>query len=505
MRGLRFLERALAPLPPGVLEWAFRQGRRVPGLGDLIDGELERTLDPALRSLRPYQSDVPTFTKLPERGLEREKALDLVRFMSEKEERGWRDGYASGAVYDGDRDHIDFLNQVSALASQANPLHTELWPSSSKFEAEIVAMAAALLGAAAESGGDDSGIGGSVTSGGTESIVLAMKAYRDHARATAGIKKPRVVAPASAHPAFDKAADLLGLELARVPVGHDYRADLLAMATAVTPETIVLVGSAPSFPHGVIDPIAELANLAQKCRVGLHVDACLGGFVLPFAQKLGYAVPDFDFRLSGVTSISADTHKYGYAPKGSSVVLYRGTELRRAQYFVTTDWSGGIYGSPTIAGSRNGAVLAGCWSSLITFGESGYLEATRSILETARTIRDGIREISELSVLGEPLWVIAFGSDSLDVYRVLERMSERGWSLNGLQRPAAVHLCVTLRHTQPGVAERFLKDLRASVAEARGTSSASGMAPLYGMASSFPVRGAVAELLRRYIDRLYRP
>ncbi|HEY3495866.1 MAG TPA: aminotransferase class V-fold PLP-dependent enzyme [Polyangiaceae bacterium] len=505
MRTLRLLERALAPLPTGVLEWAFRQGRRIPGVGALIDGELERTLEPALRSLRPYRDAVPTFTKLPERGIAREEALELVRFMSEAEETGWRDGYASGAVYQGDPEHIEFMNRVTALASQANPLHTELWPSSSKFEAEIVAMASAMLGGASGTNGSGTSVGGSVSSGGTESIVLAMKAYRDYGRATHGPKTLRVVAPASAHPAFDKAADLLGLDLVRVPVGADYRADVLAMAAAVTPETVTLVGSAPSFPHGVIDPIAPLSELAQRFRIGLHVDACLGGFVLPFAKKLGYAVPDFDFRLTGVTSMSADTHKYGYAPKGSSVVLYRDPELRRAQYFVTTDWSGGIYGSPTIAGSRNGGLLAGCWASLVSFGEEGYLEATRSILETARHIRLGIAEIPELSVLGEPLWVIAFASDTLDIYRVLERMSERGWSLNGLQRPPAVHLCVTLRHTQPGVADRFLADLKASVAEARGTSASSGMAPLYGMASSFPVRGAVAELLRRYIDRLHRP
>ena len=505
MRTLRLLERALAPLPSGVLEWAFRQGRRIPGLGTLIDGELERTLEPALRSLRPYRESVPTFTRLPEQGLAREKTLEFVRFMSQAEEHGWSDGYASGAVYDGNPEHIEFLNRVTALASQANPLHTELWPSSSKFEAEIVAMASAMLGGASESNGGSSAVGGCVSSGGTESIVLAMKAYRDHGRTLHGDKRLRVIAPASAHPAFDKAADLLGLEMVRVPVGADYRADVLAMAAAVTAETVALVGSAPSFPHGVIDPIAPLSELAQKCGIGLHVDCCLGGFVLPFARKLGYAIPEFDFRLPGVTSMSADTHKYGYAPKGSSVVLYRSAELRRAQYFVTTDWSGGIYGSPTIAGSRNGAVIAGCWAALVSFGETGYLEATRSILETARRIRVGIGEIPELHVLGEPLWVIAFASDTLDIYKVLERMSELGWSLNGLQRPPAVHLCVTLRHTQPGVADRFLRDLKTSVSEARGTSASSGMAPLYGMASSFPVRGAVAELLRRYIDRLYRP
>jgi sphinganine-1-phosphate aldolase len=503
MRSLRLIEKALSPLPSGVLEWAFRQGRRIPGLGALIDGELERTLDPALHALRPYRDAVPTFTKLPESGVSREKTLEHVRFMSAAEDARWREGYASGAVYEGNREHIDFINQVTALASQANPLHTEIWPSSSKFEAEIVAMAAAMLGAPA--GPEGSGVGGSVSSGGTESIVLAMKAYRDHAHATRGAKPVRVVAPASAHPAFDKAADLLGIELVRVPVGRDYRADVLAMAAAVDSDTVALVGSAPSFPHGVIDPIAELAELAQNFRIGLHVDSCLGGFVLPFARKLGYPVPEFDFRLPGVTSMSADTHKYGYAPKGSSVVLYRNPELRRAQYFVTTDWSGGIYGSPTIAGSRNGALLAGCWAALVSIGESGYLAATRAILETGRAIREGIATIPELKVLGEPLWVIAFASDSLDIYRVLEAMTERGWSLNGLQRPPAVHICVTLRHTQPGVAERFLADLRDSVTAARGTSVSSGMAPLYGMASSFPVRGAVAELLRRYIDRLYRP
>lgn len=504
MRSVRLLERALAPLPSGVLEWAFRQGRRIPGLGALIDAELERMLSPALASVRPYRDAVPTFTRLPERGLEREQALAMVRSMSEAEERPWREGYASGAVYDGDREHIEFSNRVLALASQANPLHTELFPSSSKYEAEIVAMAAAMLGAPAGTS-ETPAVQGSVSSGGTESILLAMKAYRDHAVPRARFARPRVVAPASAHPAFDKAAQLLGLDVTRVPVGPDYRADVTRMAAAINGETVALVGSAPSFPHGVIDPIPELSELAQKRRVGLHVDACLGGFVLPFARKLGYPVPDFDFRLPGVTSLSADTHKYGYAPKGSSVVLYRDPELRRAQYFVTTDWSGGIYGSPTLAGSRNGALLAGCWAALVTFGESGYLEATRAILETARTIREGIRAISGLHVLGEPLWVIAFASDSLDIYRVLERMAVRGWSLNGLQRPAAVHLAVTLRHTQPGVAQRFLADLEDCVAEAAGTSASSGMAPLYGMASSFPVRGAVAELLRRYIDRLYRP
>jgi glutamate/tyrosine decarboxylase-like PLP-dependent enzyme len=254
----------------------------------------------------------------------------------------------------------------------------------------------------------------------------------------------------------------------------------------------------------VIDPIERLSEIALERNLGLHVDACLGGFVLPWAEKLGYPVPRFDFRLPGVTSMSADTHKYGYAAKGTSVVLYRGKRLRRYQYFVVTDWSGGLYFSPTFAGSRPGALSAACWAAMVSTGEQGYLDATRKILQTAARIRTGIEKIPELEVLGDPLWVIAFSARSFDVYRLLDAMSARGWSLNGLQRPASIHLAVTLRHTAPGVADRFLEDLRASVDDVKSSPpSKGGLAPVYGMAGSFPVRGAIAELLRRYLDRLY--
>jgi sphinganine-1-phosphate aldolase len=202
--------------------------------------------------------------------------------------------------------------------------------------------------------------------------------------------------------------------------------------------------------------------------------------------------------------MSADTHKYGYAAKGTSVVLYRSRELRRYQYFTLTDWPGGLYFSPTFAGSRPGALSAACWASMVSTGEEGYLKATRMILETADVIREGIESIPHLNVLGDPLWVIAFNSPDLDIYRILDAMSERGWSLNGLHKPPAVHLAITLRHTQPGVAERFLDDLCESVGwvekhpEAEG-----GMAPVYGMAATIPMRGMVSDLLKRYIDALY--
>jgi glutamate/tyrosine decarboxylase-like PLP-dependent enzyme len=255
----------------------------------------------------------------------------------------------------------------------------------------------------------------------------------------------------------------------------------------------------------MVDPIEEMSELAIEKAIGFHTDACLGGFVLPWAQKLGYEVPRFDFKLPGVTSISADTHKYGYAAKGTSVILYRGPALRRYQYFTSTDWPGGLYFSPTFAGSRPGALSAACWAAMVKTGKNGYLTASRKILETASKIKKGIQEISDLYILGDPLWVIAFGSKTLDIYRVMDYLTSRRWSLNGLHHPSCVHLCVTLRHTQPGVAERFIGDLKAGVEMVRNHPDAnSRMAPIYGMAANLPVRSVVGNLLERYIDLLYK-
>ncbi len=300
------------------------------------------------RQLKPYRDQFPSFRELPAEGLARAEVTGLVEQLASAEERTWREGYASGAVYHGDPEHVAFLGRIYAAQSQSNPLHPDLWPSATKFEAEIVAMTASMLGAGHAPPGTP--VVGTVSSGGTESILLAMKAYRDFARERRGIAAPEIVAPVTAHAAFDKAARFFDMPLVRVPVDDKFQADPGALADAVTERTAVVVGSAPTFPHGVIDPIPEIAALAAERGVGCHVDACLGGFILPWAERLGYPVPPFDFRLPGVTSMSADTHKYGYAAKGSSVVLYRGRELRQFQYYTVTDWPGGLYLSPTFAG-----------------------------------------------------------------------------------------------------------------------------------------------------------
>jgi glutamate/tyrosine decarboxylase-like PLP-dependent enzyme len=494
-------------VPPRLLTAAERYLKKLPLLRDRLDKETDAMLADLEHGLKPYRGQLPTYDTLPAQGLSHEEVLEKMGVMDAKERERWKEGFVSGAVYHGDSEHIDFLNRVYALNSQSNPLHSDLFPSATKFEAEVIAMTAHMLGAAEANAGrpPEEHLCGSLSSGGTESIMLAMKTYRDWAHAQKGITRPEMVAPTSAHPAFDKAAHYFGIKMVRVPVAPDYRADVKATRKALTRDTIVVIGSAPSFPHGVIDPIEELSELARQRGIGFHTDACLGGFVLPWAKKLGYPVPAFDFRLPGVTSMSADTHKFGYAAKGTSVVLYRGTALRSHQYFTATEWPGGIYFSPTFSGSRPGALIAAAWASLVATGEQGYLDATRRILEAADAIKRGIRGMPELHVLGDPLFVIAFGSDTLDIYKVMERLSARGWNLNGLHKPPAVHLCVTLRHTQPGVVERFLADLRAAVDHVRAHPEDKGtMAPVYGMAATVPFRGLLSDLLKKYMDLLYK-
>ncbi|CUS04879.2 Pyridoxal-dependent decarboxylase [Candidatus Promineifilum breve] len=475
--------------------------RAIPAVNRRIEAQYDGLMVDLEASLKPYRDDTVSHARLPDAGLERAAILHEMSELRDREQARWRDGFVSGAVYHGDDDHVDFLNQVYALTSQTNPLHADVWPSIAKYEAEIVAMTAAMLGAEQTS----DAICGVVSSGGTESILLAMKTYRDRARAERGITQPEMIVPVTAHAAFDKAAQYFNIKPVRIPVDGDWRADVAAARTAINRNTIVLVGSAPCFPYGVSDPIAELSELARERGIGFHTDACLGGFLLPWAAELGYPAPPFDFRLPGVTSLSADTHKYGYAAKGTSVVLYRGPELRRYQYFTATDWPGGLYFSPTLAGSRPGALSAACWAAMISLGREGYREAARHIFETAAEIRAGIATIPGLRLLGHSLFVHAFTSDEVDIYRVLDEMAHHGWSLNGLHLPPCVHLCVTLRHTQPGVAERFLDDLAAAVAHVRAHPAAEGgMAPVYGMAATLPLRGVVGDMLKRYLDTLYK-
>lgn len=463
--------------------------------------------EPLDQMMHPYRDQFPPESKLPAKGRPREAILEEVEALRSLEQSRWEEGFASGSVYHGDYEHIEFLNKVYAIQSQANQLHADIWPSAAKFESEIVAMTAHMLGAGQTDAplGSEQGICGSVSSGGSESILLAMKTYRDWARDKKGISEPELVLPESAHAAFHKAGEYFNIKLNVTPLDDAFRADVSAVEKAINDNTIAIIGSAVNFPYGTIDPLEEMSQLALKRGIGFHVDGCLGGFFLPWAEKLGRDVPKFDFRLPGVTSMSCDTHKYGYAAKGTSVVLYRGMALRRYQYFTTSDWPGGLYYSPTFSGSRPGGLSAACWAALVSMGEEGYLTATQKILDAAAIMQQGVEGIEGLRILGQPIGVFAFTSDELDIYQIMDQMSARRWALTGLQRPAALHVSPTLRQTGPGVAERFVEDLKESVAFVRANPNAEGgMAPIYGLAASIPDRSIVHEMLKQLMDVYYR-
>lgn len=453
-------------------------------------------------AMYPYRGRLESHASLPKKGRDRAEVFRELETIVAEEDKRWETGQSSGTTYHGGREHYAFLNRVFGLFSHVNLLQRDLWPSGTKFEGEIISMTAKMLsGDRIKAHNPNDEVCGAVTSGGSESILMAMLAYRERGRSEKGITKPEMVVPDTIHPAFSKGAHYFGIELVRVPVGKDFLADVDAMRARITQNTIALAGSAGNYPHGLIDPIGKLSDLALKHDLGLHVDGCLGGFLLPWIEKLGHEVTPFDFRLPGVTSISCDTHKYGYALKGTSVVLYRNKKLRRYQYFSKTDWSGGLYASPTAAGSRSGGLTAATWASMVSLGEEGYLEAARAIMKAADTIRKGVAQIPEIRIAGKPTFCIALMSDVVDIYHVNDYLSTKGWRLNGQQSPPGEHICLTIPQTQPGVAERFVEDLRAAVEYAKNPPQPTAFSgAVYGLAGSISGQATLQEILYGWLD-----
>jgi sphinganine-1-phosphate aldolase len=455
--------------------------------------------------MHPYNKLFKVFTRLPETGLEETEVLKEIAYMSEEENKKWQGGQCSGTMYHGGMEHYAFLNKVFNLFSSINIMQRDLCPSGTKFEAEVVAMVGRMLhGEEVSKVNRFDEEAGAITSGGTESIYNAMYVYREWGRDQKGITAPEVVAPVTIHPAHLKAAHYLGMKVVRVPVNADFEADVEAMRAQITPNTVALAGSAGSYPHGVVDPISKLSDLALEHKLGLHVDGCLGGFLLPWIEKLGYDVPVFDFRLPGVTSISCDTHKYGYALKGTSTINFRNKELRRYMFFAQEDWPGGIYASPTVQGSRSAGLSAAMWAAMVSMGEAGYLKAARAIMDTSDRMRTGIARIPELRIMGNSTFLISITSDVVDPYFVNDYLHARGWRMNGCQNPPGFHFCITLPQTQPGIADRFVKDLANGVLFAKDPPyDVPKTGFLYGMGATPDGREMLRLGLKGYVEASY--
>ncbi len=418
-----------------------------------------------MSSTYAYADRYPVNAAMPQSGRPRGEIIAELTEIATTEDEVWEHGGCSGTMYCGDHDHYAFMAKAFELFAHVNVLQRDMCPSATRFEGEIIAMTLDLLHSTAVVGTEPAGM---VTSGGSGSILHAVLAYREQGVRN-GITRPNIVKPETGHPAFDKAGHLLGVEVRRAPIDpQTSRADPDAMATLVDDQTVALIGSATNYGYGTIDPIADLGELALDRGVGLHVDACLGGFILPWGEELGYDIPCWDFRLPGVTTISADTHKYGYGFKGTSVLAFADIALRDGQYFFVTDWTGGKYCSPGIEGSRSGGLLAATWASMVSLGREGYLEHARGIFETSFGMQDVVRSHDALRVIGDPTFCFSFTSDALDIYHVNDFMRTRGWRFNGQQYPDAIHMAVTRPQTQPGVLDRFAADLSDAVEYAAG-------------------------------------
>jgi len=360
--------------------------------------------------------------------------------------KAWVDGgRLSGAVYHPEDHHWDQISSLMRMFITVNPLHCDEFVPVTQMEAEIIRMSCNLYHGDAQT----CGMG---TSGGTDSILSAMLAYREQGLIEKGIKYPNIVASETAHAAFDKAGFYFGIEIRKVPVTSDLKADVAAMKQQIDSNTVVIVSSGPEYPYGNYDPLPEIAALAQRYNIGCHLDCCLGGFINPFAEEAGYKLPYvYDFRQPGVTSISADTHKYAYGPKGYSVCMFKNSTLRNYQLFSAMKWQGGFYATPTMAGSRPGSVIAGTWAALCKIGQAKYVEYTRDILAAAANIRKEIKEeIPEIKLgtdhnspvvsivnLNEP--------DCINCIALADvLLKHHGWGLAKTQNPQGAHLAITL-------------------------------------------------------------
>jgi sphinganine-1-phosphate aldolase len=480
-----------------VRKFLFSVFRSLPIIKQKIAAKVAEERGKLDASLFRLPDNMTYIQQLPQQGLSTQEIMDrlreyqvLARFHENK---------LSGQLYNNSKSIRELNGQVFEFHSYSNPLHADVFQDIRKIEAETVRMVCNMFRGSSKTCGV-------VTTGGTESLLLAVVTARNWAYGR-GVRYPEIVMPVSAHAAFDKACHYFRVKCVHVAVDKKtMKADVKAMKRAINGNTCLLVGSTPQYPHGAMDDIEGIAALGLKYNVPVHVDACLGGFVIAFLEAAGHHVPPFDFRLPGVWSISCDTHKYGYAPKGTSTLLFKDVEYMQNVYFSQPDWPGGIYATSTTGGSRSGALIATAWASMLHFGLDGYIETADKVARTTQNLAKAISEIEGLRVMGEPfICAVSWTSDQFDIFRQLSLMKDRGWILGSNQFPSGIHMTITMQHTVDGWIEDFSKDIRETAQECLIDPSikAEGEAAMYGLSQAIPDRSIIDQLTFAYYDRYY--
>ncbi len=404
------------------------------------------------------------FKKIPQQGLSKQEIFNQLEDFK-KQDADWKRGRVFSLVFYPGEEAAAVMQDAYRMFGLENGLNPTVFKSLKRMEGDVISFTGSLLHA------PETAVG-SMTSGGTESIICAVKAAKKFAHSkNKNLVRGNIVMPESAHPAFNKAADYFDLEMRTVHcLGDGLEPDMVQYQSLIDANTIMIVGSSPAYPHGHIDPLHELNKIAIEKDLWFHVDACVGGYMLPFLEQFGYNVPVFDFRLEGVSSISLDIHKYGYGPKGSSVIFYRNTEKRKKQFYVYTKWTGGLYVSPSVSGTRPGGAIAGSWAIMNFLGIEGYKRMAQETYDAAQKIQKAINNIEGLKVVGNPLTtVFSFKSTGrIDIYRLGDELSQMGWHLDRQLTPPSLHSTVGYGHVP--FADEFIKDLHTAVAKLKATS-----------------------------------
>jgi sphinganine-1-phosphate aldolase len=498
-------------------------------LSAILDGEVADAMKLMIDKGDGSGSDkAPDLIPIPDKGVAPEKVIDILNKLKGTEnaaEEGKAFAYtyttktdmqdfakSLGKAYElfsedshsNKGDHEAMLKTVWDLFMHSNGLNPMMYPSLRRFETEIISMCLWMVNGSSDAAG-------SLTSGGTESILMGVKSYRDLARDKKPyIKQPNMVCAHTIHPAFEKAAHYFDVEIRHVGMTADMRMDVEAARKATDRNTILIVGSAPQYCHGVIDPIEALSDIAIEKGVPLHVDACFGGFMLPWLERIGNKMPLWDFRVPGVTSISADIHKYGFSSKGASVILYRSSAFRKYQYFAYAQWPGGLFGSPSLAGSRPGGMIAAAWAALIGMGQSGYMDIARQLRETTNKLCDGVKRIEGVRLVTTPdMTCLSIMSDSgsaspVSILAVADIMEGRnGWKMERQQLPDSLHLSILPQHAR--TCDLFIKDLEYSVQYVREhpETANQGTTGVYGMVAKVPDKTIIDSFIVKFFGSIF--